>query len=185
MIIVISPSKRINHYLSFIMLPLNDDKWKKLEGGYKTPYDASIPLKKLKQAKNKEEINLVFTELWNELHHQGDVGLVSYYSVPHLINIIQDKKLYDFNAIGLVTTIEIQRHKDNPKLPQELEEEYLHSIQIKLPELIKQIIAYKWDETLTAIILAALAASKGHIEMADAILKMEDPDLLQEFLENY
>jgi hypothetical protein len=38
---------------------------------------------------------------------------------------------------------------------------------------------------LTATVLSALAVSKGHIEIASAILKLEDESSLKEFLENY
>jgi|KBSSwiStaDraftv2_1062776.scaffolds.fasta_scaffold08915_12 hypothetical protein len=167
------------------MIELNDNRWKEFDGGYRMPYDASVPLKRLEEATSTEEINSVFAELWNELHHQGDVGLVSYYSVPHLIRIAKEKKLYDFNAIGLVTTIEIERYSNNPKLPEEFEEEYLYSIQKELPELIMQMINENWDTSLSVVVLSALAVSKGHIKIADAILKMEDQDTLNEFLENY
>lgn len=167
------------------MLQLNNDKWNELDGGYRIPYDASIPLKRLEEAKSTEEINSVFTELWDELHHQGDVGLASYYAVPHIIRIAKEKKLFNDNVFGLIAIIEIARHKDNPKLPEEFEESYLHSIQTELPEIIKQAITIKWDISLASSILSALAVSKGHIEMADAILKMDDPDLVKEFLENF
>ncbi len=114
------------------MLQLNDNKWKELEGGYRIAYDTSIPLKKLETAESTEEINSVFTELWNELHHQGDVGLAFYFSVPHIIRIAKEKKLFDYNVLGLIATIEIERHGDNPTLPKEFEKEYLYSIQVEL-----------------------------------------------------
>src|SRR5258705_6535681 len=167
------------------MIPLNDSKWKEFEGGYRIPEDASIPLKKLEEATTSQEIGLIFFELWNELHHQGDVGLASYFSVPHIIRIAKEKKLYNWNVFGLVATIEIERHLNNPKLAKEFEQAYLHSIQEELPELIKQMMTDKRDAGLTSGVLSALAVSKGHIEMADAILKMEDQDLIKEFLENY
>ena len=167
------------------MISLDDSKWKELEGGYRIQYDASVPLKRLEQATTDEEIEAVFTELWDELHHQGDVGLASYYSVPHIIRIAKDKKLYNWNVFGLVATIEIARHTNNPKLPLEFELAYLHVIQKELPELITKVISSKWNTTMAAAVLSALAVSKGHIEMADAILKMEDEDLVKEFLEKY
>jgi hypothetical protein len=167
------------------MIELNDNRWKEFDGGYRIPYDASIPLRKLEQASTTQEIDLVFSELWNELHHQGDVGLASYFSVPHIMRIAKEKKLFTDNVFGLVAVIEIERHSDNPNLPEEFEEPYLHSIQKELPGLIKQIIVDNWDVSLTATALSALAVSKGHIEIADAILKMEDQDLVKEFLENY
>lgn len=167
------------------MLPLNDDKWKELPGGYRIPYDASLPLKKLEQAVTVEEIEIIYTELWDELHHQCDVDLASYYAVPHIIRIAKGKKLYNCNVFGLVATIEIKRHSNNPQLPEEYEVAYLQSIQKELPELIKEIWRYNWDAALASTTLAAIAVSKGHIEMAAAILKMEDEDLVKEFLENH
>jgi hypothetical protein len=167
------------------MIDLNDKRWQEFEGGYRMAYDASIALKKLEQASTTQEVDAVFSELWQELHHQGDVGLASYFSVPHIIRIAKEKKLLSFNVFGLVATIEIERHKDNPKLPKEFEAAYLHSLQLELPELIKLCLADKWDITLASTILSALAVSKGHIDMAEAISKMEDQDLIKEFLEKF
>jgi len=167
------------------MLHLNDNKWKELPGGYRIPFDASLPLKKLEQATTVEEIEIIFIELWDELHHQGDVDLASYYAVPQIIRIAKEKKLFNYHIFGLVTTIEIERHGDNPKLPTEFEATYLYSIQKELPELIKEIWQHKWDAALASTALAALAISKGQIQMAKAILKMDDEELVKEFLENY
>ena len=149
------------------------------------PYDASIALKKMEAVESNKEIDEIFKELWNELHHQGDVGLASYFSLPHLIRISKEKKLVDYNVFGLVAVIETERHDNNPKLPSEFEAEYLQTIREGVPDLVKLIIQNNWDATLSSTVMAALAAVKGHIEMAKAILKMEDSDLITEFLENY
>jgi hypothetical protein len=71
------------------MINLDDMKWKEFDGGYRMPYDASVPLTRLEQATSSEEIDAIFAELWNELHHQGDVGLASYFSVPHILHHYQ------------------------------------------------------------------------------------------------
>jgi hypothetical protein len=63
------------------MLPLFDAKWAKLTGGYRVPYDPSAALSRLEQGQD------VWPELWNELHHQGDVGEDSDAAVPHLVRI--------------------------------------------------------------------------------------------------
>jgi hypothetical protein len=44
------------------MISLDDSKWKELEGGYRIPYDASIPLKRLEHASTNEEIDLIFSQ---------------------------------------------------------------------------------------------------------------------------
>jgi hypothetical protein len=167
------------------MIQLDDERWKEFDGGYRMPYDASVPLRRLEQASTPDEIDAIFAELWNELHHQGDIGLASYFAVPHLIRIAKEKRLFNFNVFGLVATIEIERHKDNPPLPKEFEAEYLQSLKEGIPELVKVGLTKEWDLTLASTVLSALAASKGYITMADAISKMEDKELINDFLENF
>lgn len=167
------------------MINLDDIKWKEFDGGYRMPYDASVLLIRLEQATSPEEIEAIFSELWNELHHQGDVGLASYFSVPHILRIAIEKDIFNFNVFGLVSTIELERHKDNPPLPKEFEEEYLRSLRDGIHELVKIGLKKDWDLTLASTMLSALAISKGHLLLADAISKMEDEDLTREFLESY
>ena len=62
-------------------MTLNDNLWKELQGGYRMDYDASVPLRQLEQTTDKKYMD----ELWIELHHQGDVGLASYLSLPQLV----------------------------------------------------------------------------------------------------
>jgi len=161
---------------------LSDPKWSTLVGGYRVPYDPRPALMKL--TANVEDKS-AWDELWNELHHQGDVGLASYLAVPHLLRIAKEKQLFDFNVFGLVAAIEVERHNNNPVLPKEYEAEYLQALRERLPELVKIGLTKDWDVSLAATVLSAVAASKGHIPMADAIMKMEDEDLTNLFLENY
>jgi len=94
------------------MLSLEDEKWKELQGGYRCRYDASVALRSLQSGID------VWGELWNELHHQGDVGLASYAAIPHLVQIAGGAALRDWNFYGLVATIEVERHRrENPALP--------------------------------------------------------------------
>lgn len=54
-----------------------------------------------------------------------------------------------------------------------------------IPALVKIGLNKSWDLTLASTVLSAMAVSKGHLLMADAISKMEDEELTGEFLENY
>jgi len=167
------------------MIQLDDPRWKELDGGYRMPYDASVALKQLETAKTADQIDAVFSELCNELHHQGDVGLASYFSIPHIIRIAIEKSIYNYNVFGLIVTIEIERHKNNPDLPKDFEETYLRSLKVDLPDLVNKGLNENWDLTLTTTILSALAVSKGHVELAEAISKMEDEAVTREFLEQF
>jgi len=165
------------------MLNLDDPRWKNFEGGYRHPYDASVLLKTLEKITKESEAQTVLDELWEELHHQGDVGLASYVSVPHLIRIAKERQFIGTNIIALVTVIEIQRHKNNPPLPKECESSYLISIR-ELTDLVLVGIKDSWDLETTAWMLSALAVSKGQPALSDAISKMDTEDMIDEFLEN-
>ncbi len=68
------------------MLDLNDPRWKTFKGDYQIPYDASIPLKVLEKTDDPaggEDSERVLAEL----HHQGDVNIASYMTLPHLIQL--------------------------------------------------------------------------------------------------
>jgi len=139
------------------MLDLNDPLWEKLEGGYKCSlYDASIALKQLEGATTLEETSAIYQELWDELHHQGDVGLASFYAVPHMIRIAREKKLVDYNVLGLVTVIQIQRHKGNPPLPKDITSDYQQAIE-NLFSLARMALEKQCDLSLASAALAGIA----------------------------
>jgi hypothetical protein len=101
------------------MLSLTDPRWRSLKGGYRRVYDASGALRRL------EEGHDVWDELWEELHHQGDVGEASYAAVPQLVRISRDGGHRDWNLYALVARIEIERHrKSNPPIPDWLLADY-------------------------------------------------------------
>lgn len=173
------PKKPINEPF----LELNDPRWAELEGGYKTvAYDASVALRKLEAAKNAEQADEIYQELWNALHHQGDVGMASYYAVPHMVRIAKETKVINANVLGLVTVIEIQRHRGNPTLPKALYPAYSKALS-ELSVLVAMISADDWDFDTTSTALTALAIAKGHLNLANAVSYLDDDDRIEEFLE--
>jgi hypothetical protein len=67
---------------SVYMLPLEDPHWESMCGGYRIPYDARPALRALLAG---DEQDPIWEELWEALHHQGDVGDASYAAVPWLV----------------------------------------------------------------------------------------------------
>jgi hypothetical protein len=101
------------------MLALNDTRWLTLKGGYRLPYDASEPLRRLESGEN------VWDELWDNLHHQGDVDEASYAAVPQLVRIAAEAPSRNWNVYALVALIEIERHRvSNPQVPPWLVSDY-------------------------------------------------------------
>ena len=131
-------------------LNLGDPRWRELEGGYKgCLYDASAALVRLEVAKNLKDVDTIYAELWNELHHQGDVGMASYYALPHLVRIAKETKLVNESVLGLISVIEIQRQKShNPPLPKLLAEVYHNALVDLLPlaEIVfKNRLNFRWN----------------------------------------
>lgn len=160
------------------MLSLEDDKWKELQGGYRCRYDASVPLRSLQSGID------VWDELWNELHHQGDVGLASYAAIPHLVRIASGAAHRDWNFYGLVATIEVERHrKENPALPSWLEADY-HDALTRAAGLGLNDMAAAQDSSTTQAILSILALAKGELRLG-AMLAGLDGSELAEWLEDH
>jgi len=166
-------------------MTLKDTVWSGLEGGYRTIYDASIPLERLEKTSDPNESDEIWAELWNELHHQGDVGLASYLALPQIIRIGKLKNIFDLNLLGLCLVIEQQRVLgNNPSLPiefelyykQGLEDMYLYTMDSIKKDLDKSTFTYA---------IAALATCKGLTKLGKAIMEMEDTDFLEEFLQQF
>lgn len=166
------------------MITLDDPIWKTLEAGYKIPYDVSITLKQLEQATDAKEQEEVYKELWNELHHQGDVGLASYLAVPQLARIGASKDLYNWNLLGLCSVIEQQRHvESNPPLPAIYEGYYSEGLKI-LKNFVIQNLSRQTDDITFRVALSTLAACAGQIKLSKAIAELEG-DVMDEFLEQF
>ena len=166
------------------MLDLNDSRWEEFDGGYKIPYNASDTLKDLEQTSDIADLKEIIIELYDELHHQGDVDMASYYAVPHLVRIAWEKQSHIDEIIGLVITIETARLKNNPPIPADLKEDYDQAM-LELGELGKILLKKEWDLSLTCVSLSAIAISKGQTDLGKAIINLEDPGTLGEFIDGF
>jgi hypothetical protein len=160
------------------MLPLDDPRWNELSGGYKTPYNPSDALRRLESGKN------VWEELWQELHHQDDVGEASYAAVPHLLRIAKLLPGRDWNFYGLVSTIEVERHrKSNPPIPQWLVPAYKEAMQGML-ELALSDLRGSVDPATIQTILGAIALATGNVRLG-ALISHADESEIEEVLDQY
>src|SRR5918993_1241101 len=161
-------------------MKLDDPIWFEVEGGYRTPYNPSPVLHQLEVGRDSDRSAICFDELWGELHHQGDVGLASYLSVPQLVRIGIDKGLFDWNLLGLCSVIEQQRHLgNNPPLPTEFKNYYDNGL-ARLKQFIISNITRELDKETLRTALSALATCTGQIKLGKAILELDD-DVLEEF----
>lgn len=163
-------------------MDLDDRIWTTLEGGYRIPYNASRPLRRLRDATRHDEVENIFTELWDNLHHQGNVGLASYMAVPQLVSICIDKSSLDWNYIGLCVLIENSRLAgNNPDLPHEYQDLYFGSL-TQFERYLLLNFKNISDRNALRLSLALFATLNGQPGLGRAI-EMLDEELLSDFLE--
>jgi hypothetical protein len=157
------------------MISLDSKLWGQLTGGYKTAFDPRPLLARLEAGRDVT----TWPDLWNELHHQGDVGTASYAAVPHLVRIYRKLGAIDWNIYAIVATIELARdQRQNPEVPESLEKDYYRAIQ-ELAE-IGQYEVLRADETETVrAILGMIAISKGLRIHGKFLIEFSEGELLE------
>ena len=79
------------------------------------PLDPRPLVQKLESEHYNQE---AWNELWDELHHQGDVGDASYAAVPLIVDSHRKRGTPDWNPYAIVSVIDLARTRsDNPEVP--------------------------------------------------------------------
>jgi len=157
------------------MLSLDDSRWNNLAGGYRMKCDPRPLLANLETAQNRET---AWHELWEELHHQGDVGEASYASVPHLVRIHRKSGIVDWNTYAIVAIIELARGKrNNPEVPNWLEDDYVRAIR-ELAEIGAAEIWRTEEPEAVRAILSVIAIAKGLRTHGRFLVEYSEDELL-------
>ncbi len=147
-------------------------------GAYGAPYDPRPAIERAGEVPDEES---AWMELWDELHHQGDLGLASYAALPLLVDRFRERpRTTDVYAIALC--IEVERHRaGNPALADWLADAYQAALRELRGMALEELDA---DAETSLYALALIAAASGHIEVAALIPDLhEEPDWLAEHLE--
>jgi hypothetical protein len=146
----------------FHMLNLDDSRWTELKGGYRIKYDPRPTLHKLSEG----QCSAAWEELWQELHHQGDVGEASYAAVPHLMRIARQVCPDDWNLYSIISVIEqCRRREGNPTIPDWLEVDYAAAWN-EIGEMAIARIGDAEDETLIQALFETIAIFKKQYALA-------------------
>ena len=158
------------------MLGFDDERWNHLMGGYKIPFDPRPSLRKLE---NQQDIAAAWEELWEELHHQGDVGDASYAAVPELVRIHRIGRAANRNVYAMVAIIELARtESENPDVPDWLSDDYFRSIQELAQMGTKEILSAEGSETKRAI-LSVIAIAGGLRTHGKFLVSYSEDELLK------
>jgi hypothetical protein len=157
-------------------MDFDDPKWSRLLGGYRVPYD---PRKALLALERAGETDGAWEELWNELHHQGDVGDASYAAVPHLVRIHARRGIADWNTYALVAIIEeARRNGHNPELPANLRGAY-EAAWSDLLKLGLREIERAEDPALVVSIIGVIAIGKGQLTLGRLAVTFTEDERLE------
>ena len=166
------------------MLRLESPRWRSLEHAYGVASDIPDLLRQLSTFPKCENYRTEpYFSLWSALCHQENVYTASYAAVPHLIELLERKPLEASLSLFLLPCcIEIGRTMGmGPAVPDDLKEAYEASLgRLHKPTTIAANVELDFDRC--NVLCVALAVSKGHIDLAQAILAIEQ-DLIPEFME--
>ncbi len=153
------------------MILLSDHKWKDF-GGYRLKYDASVPLSHLES--EVDDLDSIWAELWENLYHQGDVGVASYAAIPHIARITRRRKILDYNSFALTVAVELARGQgQNPEMPDWLKQDYNEA----LWDMAKYGCANldkEWDSCLLKSVLSLIAMIKDSRDLGELIFNIEE-----------
>lgn len=156
------------------MLDLNDPRWEGLKGGYRVPYDPRPLLRRLAADGSRRDL---WDELWNELHHQGDVGEASYAALVALVEIEKRRRGLGSDLHAFAATIEVERHrKANPPVPVWLEIDYGRAF-AELAELASQDLRASGDLGRTLSAMAVVALARGHVQLGAFLIHLDGSEL--------
>lgn len=158
------------------MLSLDDRRWTEFKGGYRMPFD---PRPALAQLESGNDVEGSWQTLWDELHHQGDVGEASYAAVPHLVSIHRNRGVFDWNTYGIVAIIELARDQPgNPPMPKWMEEDYAQALRDLAATGTNEILLVDDMEDVRAI-LGVIALAKGARTHAKFLINYSDKEMVE------
>jgi hypothetical protein len=164
------------------LLPLSDKRWKTYRSGYKEcDLDVTGWLRKLSSGDFDESH---WNYLWNELHHQNDVGEASYAVVPYLAVFAKKHNRFDWHLFAFPVVVELARLdiSGSPMIPDEIRDTYYWGIKELANIAVTEL--EEWDDVQAPCMSACIALAKGHPIYARAYLEMASIDLAKDYLKN-
>lgn len=159
------------------MLGLDDPRWKELTHAYGVAADIPDMLRALALSTGpkpgyQEE---PWFSLWSSLCHQGDVYTASYVALPHIVQIASTAAApIDFSFFAFPASVEVARKTGRgPDIPDAYTDDYHRAI-ARLMEVVNLHRDEPWDQSMLLSAAAAQAVAKGHIDVAEAILNLDD-----------
>jgi hypothetical protein len=161
-------------------LSLDSPRWPELRHAYGSASDIPALLKQLGPFPPDHPNDEPWFSLWSALAHQGDVYSASFAAIPHIVKTIaSDPSRATASFFQIPAWVEICRLRSNTEIPADLSTSYFDALN-RLRELAIVALREPRDEGYLRCSIAAIAVSKGAVDLADAILEL-DSNVLVEF----
>lgn len=144
--------------------------WPQLTDAYGEPYDPRSALAEIESG-NAE---MGYDQLWQRVHHQGDLGSAAYAVVPELVSLMGNRAQPDWRAYSLIATIaECRESPRNPLIPNSVAGSYAAAMrEVVQPALVHLRDAD--DDLEVRSLLAVIAHAKGQRTIGSIALWAED-----------
>lgn len=140
------------------LMPLDDSRWATYSGGYRSAYNV-VPL--IHRLNNEGTSGGFWKIVWNELHHQSDVGEASYALVPYLVDHQLRQRELDEQLFCFCVLVELQQPENgNPPIPPEIELSYAMAMR-RLPVIGAEQLRRSCSEAVVMGVAAACALAGG------------------------
>lgn len=156
------------------LLPLDDPRWVEYRGGYNRAALDVVPFLRSLRAGVMEDED--WDLLWNDLHHQGDVGEASYAVVPYLVEYARTASTIEWHVFAFAAVVELARTEHrNPPVPAEIQPSYDAALK-ELSRIGFERVA-AWGPDAFEPFIACLALSLGRRIHARAYLDLTESEI--------
>lgn len=156
------------------MLSLDSARWGSLRHAYGFATDTPKFLAQLSRFPKSDGQEEPWLWLWSSLAHEGDVYPASFAAVPHVVAALdKDPLSCDAAYFQFPAWVEICRVKKGVDIPEDLRESYFAAV-AALPALAGRWAEKPWSDADLACAMGAVAAAKGHVAVAEAVLEIDD-----------
>jgi hypothetical protein len=159
------------------MVPLDSPQWGLLRHAYGAASDVPDLLRRLAADPRPSATNNAepWFSLWSALCHQDDVYSASYAAVPHIVaTALAACGPIDFSFFLLPACIEVSRARGRgPEISPNLRDAYSASLH-DLHRCALHHAEHPWSREMTRSVMAALAAAKGQIDLAETLILLSD-----------
>ena len=165
------------------VLGLEDPRWSELAHAYGSAGDIPALLLQLESLPAAVRDAEPWFSLWSALAHQGEVYPASFAAVPYVVGALASApENADATYFQFPAWVECCRVRRNMEVPSELVDAYQSAL-ARLPFLVAEASRRPWkDDGFMQCALAAIAAAKGQILVAEAVLEL-DQRVAQSFLD--